>query len=88
MKELLAPHWIAGVALTVGGALAFRVGPRWLTGRPLVVCQILGLLVATLGLFVVMRGVSREASKRPPLEGDEAIRRIPQLRRPPPDDKA
>jgi uncharacterized protein YneF (UPF0154 family) len=85
MKELLAPHWILGAALSVSGALAFRLGPRFVSGTALVVVQILGLVFVTVGLFVAMRGVSRVAQSRPPLEGDEAVRHIPQLRRRPKD---
>lgn len=85
MKELLAPHWLWGAVLSVSGALAFRLGPRFISGTPLVVVQILGLAFVTIGLFVAMRGVSRVAQSRPPLEGDEAVRHIPQLRRPPKD---
>lgn len=81
MKELLAPHWLIGGALSVGGGLAYRFGSQLLSGSALVAFKIAGLVVLTLGLFVVMRGVSREAQKRPPLEGDEAQRHIPQLRR-------
>jgi uncharacterized protein YneF (UPF0154 family) len=81
MKELLAPHWFIGAAVSVGGGLAYRLGPHWFTGTALTVCKILGLICVAMGLFVVMRGVSHEAQKRPPLDENEAVRRIPQLGR-------
>lgn len=77
MRELLAPHWYLGSGLAIGGALAFRWGSRCSS------CQLLGLFAVAVGCFIVMRGVSRAAQARPPLEGEQAVRRIPGLRRQP-----
>jgi hypothetical protein len=81
MKELLAPHWVIGAVVSVGGALAFRLGPRFVSGTSLAVLQVTGLVAVAIGLFIVMRGVSRAAQERPLLEGKEAERRIPGLHR-------
>lgn len=80
MRELTATHWITGGALAIAGALAFRLGPQFLDGKLLVICQLTGLVAVVLGFFVVMRGVSRAAQARPPLEGEQAVRHIPRLR--------
>jgi hypothetical protein len=87
MKELLAPHWVIGAVVSVGGALAFRMGPRFVSGTTLAVLQVIGLVAVAIGLFIVMRGVSRAAQERPLLEGKEAERRIPGLRRRADDEK-
>ena len=79
MKELLTPHWAMGTTLAIGGAVAFRFGARWL-GHFVVSVQLLGLAGVTLGLLVVMRGVSRAARGRPTPTGAEAQRHVPRLR--------
>ncbi|HMA96356.1 MAG TPA: hypothetical protein VKP30_26905 [Polyangiaceae bacterium] len=82
MRALQITHWLVGGAIAIFGALAFRLGPQFLTGYSLVSCQLTGLLGVALGFFIVMRGVNRAAQARPPLEGEQAVRRIPGLRRP------
>jgi hypothetical protein len=81
MKELLTPHWFLGGSLSIGGGLAYRFGPHVFAGNSLIAFRIAGLICLSVGLFVVMRGVNREAVRRPPLDEKEAVRRVPGLRR-------
>jgi hypothetical protein len=64
MKELLAPHWLIGAGLSMGGAVAYRYGSALCSGRSLVVVQLMGLFGIAAGLFVVARGTSRAAKRR------------------------
>ncbi|MGC4066849.1 MAG: hypothetical protein QM784_19880 [Polyangiaceae bacterium] len=64
MKELLAPHWLIGAGLSLGGAVAYRYGSSICSGRALVVMQLMGLFGIAAGLFVVARGTSRAAKRR------------------------
>lgn len=81
MRELLAPHWILGSLLAVGGASLYRWGSRTLPHVPSATVPLLGLGLLTVGLFLVMRGVSQKAAQRPPLSEEESLRHIPGLRR-------
>lgn len=63
MPELLAPHWVIGSALAICGALVYRFGARILHTQN-VALPLAALAAIALGLFVVMRGVSRAAQRR------------------------